>query len=76
MVSSLATLVLLALGVNPLRELGTRELGRGVRGTAVCVEVVEREEEEEGAGDTVRGESGDRIGIIGEGGRREDMVSV
>lgn len=61
MVSSLATVVLLALGVNPLRELGTRGLGRGVRGTAVCVEVVEREDEEEGVGDAARGESGDGV---------------
>ena len=70
MISSLATVVLLALGVSPLRELGTRELGRGVRGTTVCVEVVEREDEEEGVGDVARGESGEKV-RDGGGSRRE-----
>ena len=70
MVSSLATVVLLAIGVSPLRELGTRELDRGVRGTTVCVEVVEREDEEEGVGDAAREESGDKV-RDGGGSRRE-----
>jgi len=39
----------------------TRTFGRGVRGTAVCVEVVDREDDDEdaeGAGEEERGDEG------------------
>ena len=59
----------------------TRTFGRGVRGTAVCVEVVDREDDEddaEGAGEAERGDEGIGLGVgvrDDAEGRRASIVS-
>lgn len=65
-----------------------RAWGRGVRGTAVCVEAVDRDDDDEddddadGAGETERGdaeisEAGGGVGVRGgDRGRRAIIVSV
>jgi len=69
-------------GLKPDITDGMRAFGRGVRGTAVCVEAVDRDDDEddaEGAGEAERGNKG--IGLAGvgvrdgAGGRRASIVS-
>lgn len=66
-----------AEGVRP--TIGEIAFERGVRGTAVWVEVVDRDEEDEdveGAGDADRGEEVVGISVLGgEGGLRDSIVS-
>lgn len=70
-------------GMRP--DIGMKASGRGVRGMAVCVEAVDREDVEddaEGAGETERGAKG--VGLVGvgvsvrggDGGQRSSMVLV
>jgi hypothetical protein len=69
-------------GARPDIARGIMAFGCGVRGTTVCVEVVDREEDDEDAEDTGEAERGDEgegfagVGVRGgNDGRRASMVS-
>lgn len=78
MVASDATDADDADGVRP--TIGEIAFERGVRGTAVWVEVVDSDEDDddaEGAGDMDRGEVVASVGVLGgEGGRRDSIFSI
>jgi hypothetical protein len=68
--------------VRPDNARGNWAFGRGVRGTAVCVEVVDSDEDEddaEGAGEEERGDEGEGFAGVGvrggDGGWRALMIS-